>query len=95
MNEAPELIPDIVLAPLVAFDDSGHRLGYGGGYYDRTLAALRMESKARTGPHDAKGPVVIGCAYAGQRVAHIPALETDERLDWILTEQGARRFHGS
>ena len=79
--DAPSITPDIVLVPLVAFDRFGHRLGYGGGYYDRTLARLR-----------AMGPVqAVGCAHAAQEVARIPAVETDARLDWLLTEEGARR----
>ncbi len=78
---APEVVPDIVLAPLVAFDRFGHRLGYGGGYYDRTLAALRVVRPVQA----------IGCAHAAQEVERIPALPTDARLDWLLTEEGARR----
>ena len=78
---APALTPDILLVPLLAFDAMGHRLGYGGGYYDRTLAQLRQ-----TG-----APLAIGCAYAAQEMAAIPTLPHDVRLDWILTEQGARR----
>ncbi len=82
-----ELVPDVVLVPLAAFDRAGHRLGYGGGYYDRTLARLRAERRGRPDT-----PTAIGCAYAGQELQAIPALETDERLDWVLTEQGARRL---
>ena len=79
--DAPELRPDVVLAPLAAFDARGHRLGYGGGYYDRTLASLR-----------AQAPVLAaGCAYAGQEVPRIPHLPTDEPLDIILTERDIRR----
>lgn len=75
---APELAPDLVIAPLVAFDRRGGRLGQGGGHYDRTLANLR-----------ARGPVfVLGLAYAGQEVDRIPAEPHDQRLDAILTETG-------
>jgi 5-formyltetrahydrofolate cyclo-ligase len=80
-EDAPTLTPDIVLVPLVAFDRFGHRLGYGGGYYDRTLARLRAERPVQA----------IGCAHAAQEVARIPAMATDARLDWLLTERGARR----
>ena len=79
---APEVRPEVVLVPLVAFDAQGHRLGYGGGYYDRTLAILRKQGQV----------LAVGCAHAGQELPHIPALDTDERLDLVLTEQGARWF---
>lgn len=70
--------PDIVLSPLLAFDMAGYRLGYGGGFYDRTLARLR-----------ALKPIVsIGIAYDEQRVDAVPRLDYDERLDWILTPSG-------
>ncbi|MEM8987222.1 MAG: 5-formyltetrahydrofolate cyclo-ligase [Pseudomonadota bacterium] len=76
---AMALTPDIVLVPLLAFDRRGGRLGYGGGYYDRTLAALR-----------AKGSVTaIGLAYAAQEVDAVPTDPLDERLDWVVTERGA------
>ena len=71
--------PGVVLAPLLAFDAEGTRLGYGGGYYDRTLARLR-----------GAGPVLaIGIAYAAQQVDKAPRTEYDEPLDWIVTEEGA------
>jgi 5-formyltetrahydrofolate cyclo-ligase len=71
--------PDVVLVPLLAFDNHGHRLGYGAGHYDRTLVGLR-----------ASGPVrVIGLAFAGQQVERLPAEPHDQPLDAILTE---RRF---
>lgn len=77
-GSAAELIPDLVIAPLLAFDRAGGRLGQGGGYYDRTLAALR-----------AAGPVtVIGLAFADQEVARAPMEALDQRLDGILTERG-------
>lgn len=73
---APEVAPDVVFAPVLAFDRLGGRLGQGGGYYDRTLAALR-----------ATKPVwVIGLAYAGQERPEIPMEPHDQRLDAILTE---------
>lgn len=77
-----ELCPDVVLVPMLAFDSSGHRLGYGGGYYDRTLAALR-----------AKGaPRAIGIAFSAQEVDRIPGADHDQRLDAVLTELGVVRF---
>jgi 5-formyltetrahydrofolate cyclo-ligase len=69
--------PDLVIAPLLAFDRCGGRMGQGGGHYDRTLQALR-----------ARGPVfVLGVAFAGQEVARIPLEPHDQRLDAILTEK--------
>ncbi len=79
--EAPVVEPDVLLVPMLAFDARGFRLGYGGGFYDRSLALLR-----------AKKPVIaIGIAYAGQEVPEVPRGEFDEPLDWILTEKGGRR----
>jgi 5-formyltetrahydrofolate cyclo-ligase len=73
--------PDILLVPLLAFDASGCRLGYGGGFYDRTLAGLR-----------ARKPVVaVGLAYDEQRVDVVPHLDYDQRLDWVLTPSGPIR----
>jgi 5-formyltetrahydrofolate cyclo-ligase len=71
----PAVIPDMVLVPLLAFDRLGHRLGYGGGYYDRTIAAL---------PHAA----TIGCAFAAQQIPAVPSGPTDMPLDRIATERG-------
>lgn len=65
--------PDWLLVPLLAFDRGGRRLGYGGGYYDRTLAAL-------------PAAVAVGCAFAAQEVAEVPAGPFDVRLDAIATE---------
>ena len=76
--DAPVVEPDLILAPLLAFDRRGGRIGQGGGHYDRTLEALR-----------ARRPVfVLGLAYAGQEVASIPLEAHDQRLDAILTEKG-------
>lgn len=70
------LEPEVLIVPLLAFDRRGFRLGYGGGFYDRTLARLR-----------AKGPVTaIDFAFAAQEVAEVPVEPTDERLDLIVTE---------
>lgn len=73
-----ELIPDYLLVPLLAFDARGHRLGYGGGYYDRTLAALPNAFR-------------LGVAYAGQQVPVVPACMTDVALHAIATEAGLVR----
>ena len=73
---AAEITPDIVLVPLAAFDRSGHRIGYGAGHYDRTLAQLR-KSRAVT---------AIGIAFTVQEVASVPALQHDVALDYVLTE---------
>ncbi|TCP41763.1 5-formyltetrahydrofolate cyclo-ligase [Rhodovulum marinum] len=68
--------PEVLIVPLLAFDRTGARLGYGGGFYDRTIEALR-----------AHGPVLaIGFAYAVQEVARVPVEPTDQRLDAIVTE---------
>ncbi len=75
--EAAELEPDILLVPLLAFDRAGHRIGYGAGYYDLTLAQLR-----------ARKPVIaVGLAFAAQEVAAVPATPRDARLDLVLTER--------
>jgi 5-formyltetrahydrofolate cyclo-ligase len=68
--------------PLLAFDTNGHRLGYGGGYYDRTLDFLRANSTVRA----------IGVAYAGQEVAELPREAHDHPLDAIITETGVHEF---
>jgi 5-formyltetrahydrofolate cyclo-ligase len=74
----PRAVPDVVLVPLLAFDSAGHRLGYGGGFYDRTLALLRVPA--------------IGIAYAGQEIASIPHQPHDRTLNMVVTELGIRRF---
>jgi len=80
-DDAETLIPQLLIAPLLAFDGEGYRLGQGGGYYDRTIAALR-----------ARGPLfVIGLAYAGQRIDRAPREAHDQPLDAILTENGYHR----
>jgi 5-formyltetrahydrofolate cyclo-ligase len=82
--DAPEVAPDILLVPLLAFDRQGHRIGYGAGYYDMTLRALR-----------ARKPVIaIGIAYADQEVDAVPVTPRDERLDLVLTEHEAIDFRG-
>jgi 5-formyltetrahydrofolate cyclo-ligase len=80
--EAPAVEPDLLLVPLLAFDRRGYRLGYGGGFYDRSLAELRVK----------KPVVAIGVAYADQEVDHVPTAPEDARLDAVLTERGLIRF---
>ncbi len=73
---AAEMIPDIMLVPLAAFDREGHRIGYGAGHYDYTLAHLRK----------AKAVTAIGVAFAVQQIKLVPALPHDVALDYVLTE---------
>jgi 5-formyltetrahydrofolate cyclo-ligase len=75
--EAPEVFPDILLVPLLAFDRSGHRIGYGAGYYDMTITALRAR----------KSVAAVGIAFAAQEVAQVPSTPRDARLDLVLTER--------
>lgn len=70
--------PEILIVPLLAFDRRGGRLGYGGGFYDRTLQQLRAR----------RATLAIGFAFAGQQVEAIPLEETDQPLDMIVTERG-------
>jgi 5-formyltetrahydrofolate cyclo-ligase len=82
--DKPVLEPDIVLVPLLAFDAAGRRLGYGGGYFDRTLRGLRAR----------KSIVAIGLAYDESQVDAVPHLDYDERLDWVLRPSGPLRCVG-
>ncbi len=75
---AAEVAPDLLFVPLAAFDRTGHRIGYGAGYYDRTLAALRARKKI----------AAVGVAYASQETPRIPHEEHDQRLDFVITEEG-------
>ncbi len=84
--------PGILLVPLLAFDATGTRLGYGGGFYDRTLASLARNETPPANPSH-RGPTrAIGIAYAGQEVASLPRDAHDQPLDMIVTEDGVRRF---
>jgi 5-formyltetrahydrofolate cyclo-ligase len=74
----PERVPDFLLVPLLAFDRRGHRLGYGAGYYDRTLAGLPAAGR-------------LGCAYAAQEMDVVPAGPHDVRLPAVATERGIIR----
>jgi 5-formyltetrahydrofolate cyclo-ligase len=74
--------PEVLIVPMLAFDARGYRLGYGGGFYDRTLEGLR-----------ARGPVLaVGFAFAAQEVAEVPTDEFDQRLDAVVTEKGVTIF---
>jgi 5-formyltetrahydrofolate cyclo-ligase len=72
------LEPDILIVPLLAFDRRGWRLGYGGGFYDRTLKGLRAR----------KAVVAVGLAFDEQEVDAVPHLDYDQRLDWVLCPSG-------
>ncbi|MBI1273454.1 MAG: 5-formyltetrahydrofolate cyclo-ligase [Alphaproteobacteria bacterium] len=79
LPETDVVTPRAILVPLLAFDRGGNRLGYGGGYYDRSVTLLRRES----------GMLAIGVAYAAQEVDAVPVGRTDAKLDWIVTEKEA------
>lgn len=70
--------PDLVIVPLVAFSRAGGRLGYGGGFYDRTLEQLRAR----------RATLAVGFAFAAQEAQDLPLEPTDQPLDLIVTEQG-------
>ncbi len=77
------LDPDVFILPLLAFDRRGTRLGYGGGYYDATLAAYKEQ----------KDILAVGLAYAKQAcLFNLPAEEHDMKMDWVVTEQGTQSF---
>jgi 5-formyltetrahydrofolate cyclo-ligase len=80
--DAPEVEPDLLLVPLLAYDRRGYRLGYGAGYYDMTIAALRAK----------KAITAVGLAYAAQEVPEVPITPRDARLDLVLTEREAIDF---
>jgi 5-formyltetrahydrofolate cyclo-ligase len=82
---AAELVPDIMLVPLAAFDRAGHRIGYGAGHYDFTLAHLRK----------VKAIVAIGLGFAAQEIDVVPALPHDVALDYVLTETEVLDFRSS
>jgi 5-formyltetrahydrofolate cyclo-ligase len=75
--DGAEVEPDILLVPLLAFDHAGHRIGYGAGYYDLTIARLRAR----------KAVMAVGVAFAIQEVPTVPATARDARLDLVLTER--------
>jgi 5-formyltetrahydrofolate cyclo-ligase len=78
LPDAPEVLPDILLVPLLAFDRRGNRIGYGAGYYDRTIARLR----------ELKTITAIGVAFSAQEFEDVPTTSRDARLDLVLTERG-------
>jgi 5-formyltetrahydrofolate cyclo-ligase len=82
---AAEVMPDIMLVPLAAFDGQGHRIGYGAGHYDFTLAHLRK----------LKHVIAIGLAFAAQEIVAVPALPHDVALDYVLTETDMLDFRSS
>ncbi len=75
--EAGEVAPDILIVPLACFDRQGHRIGYGAGYYDMTINALRAK----------KPTAAVGIAFAAQEISRVPATPRDARLDFVLTER--------
>jgi 5-formyltetrahydrofolate cyclo-ligase len=83
IETAPIVEPDIVLVPLLAFDRTGTRLGYGKGHYDRTIARM------------ASPPLLVGLAFAGQEVAQLPRADHDVPLAAIVTERGVTRFENA
>jgi 5-formyltetrahydrofolate cyclo-ligase len=83
--EAPAVAPDILIVPLAAFDRAGHRIGYGAGYFDMTINALRAK----------KAITAVGIAFAVQEISSVPATERDARLDLVLTERETIDFRGA
>src|SRR5260370_329288 len=75
--ESPEVFPDILIVPLLGFDRTGQRIGYGAGYYDMTIGRLRMM----------KAVTAVGIAYAAQEIARVPFTPRDAVLDLVLTER--------
>lgn len=80
-SDAATIRPDVVIVPLLAFDRRGYRLGYGAGFYDKTLAYLRRQASV----------LAVGYAFAAQEVENVPHNQYDEPLDWIVTETEAVR----
>jgi len=85
MPSARQVDPDILIVPLACFDRAGHRIGYGAGYYDMTINALRAKKKV----------VAIGIGFAAQEIPQVPATERDARLDLVLTEHEVIDFRES
>lgn len=81
LDSAQEVYPDVLLVPLLAFDPQGYRLGYGGGFYDRTLAKLRAM----------KPVIAVGLAFDEQRLDAVPRDSYDLPCDWVLTPSGPHR----
>ena len=83
--DAPEVAPDILLVPLLAFDRNGHRIGYGAGYYDMTIMKVRAM----------KPVIAAGIAFAAQEIKEVPVTARDARLDLVLTERDVIDLRGS
>ena len=81
-DSEPELEPDVLIIPMLAFDRKGYRLGYGGGFYDRTLDKLRKRKKV----------IAIGVAYADQEIASVPVGQHDQPLNYVMTEREIVKF---
>ena len=86
-EQSPQLQPSHVLLPVVGIDAAGYRLGYGGGYFDRTLAALTASAKTNT----AAAPLVIATGYELCRIPSIDPQPHDMPMDWLVTERGLYR----
>ena len=84
-SEAGEVAPDILLVPLLAFDRDGHRVGYGAGYYDMTIAKFRAMKRI----------TAVGVAYAAQQIDTVPVTPRDARLDLVLTERDVIDLRGA
>lgn len=80
-NDRMPMTPNLLLVPMLAFDRQGWRLGYGGGYYDATISALRPN-----------GVMTVGLAFSGQEIDSVPHQTHDQRLDWIVTDNEAVRI---
>jgi 5-formyltetrahydrofolate cyclo-ligase len=80
-SDARETVPELVLVPLLGFDEVGRRLGYGGGYYDRTLARLKQSGSVK----------LVGLAYEAQKLSRVPADTYDVSLDYVVTDQTCYR----
>lgn len=81
-EEGPWIDPQVVIVPMLAFDARGYRLGYGGGFYDRTLQGLRARHRV----------LAVGFAFAAQEVDEVPIDGYDQPLDAVVTERGVIRF---
>lgn len=83
LSSEPEVIPEVLLVPLLAYDSDGYRLGYGGGFYDRTIEKLERDAPITT----------VGVAFSAQHVDTVPRGPHDRALQWIATEKEVIRNH--
>ena len=81
VQTAHEVIPQLLIVPLIAFDERGYRLGHGGGYYDSTLWQL-----------ESSRPITVGVGFEDQRITEVPTEPHDVSLDWVITDERARRI---